>query len=286
MGRSKTIPDRWLDYTNVGSIVPGTRFIAFKVPLRESICARLPPHQRFTPNALLERVYGLGLVIDLTCTDRYYDPTNIKQCGIVHAKIMCVGQQVPSESVVYQFFQAVDAFLMNPANDGKLIGVHCTHGVNRTGYLVCKYMIDRLRIAPATAIEDFERSRGHRFDREEYVSNLQGGGGDARAPLPVPASRPVAAAAHGGYGDHRGPQPMAYQRDDFRYAAPTGHYGATGYGHVAGRPMEPSAFGGYGGYGDGWRDPAAVMNWPRGEDSDQYAGRVPNGDVHRQYWNR
>lgn len=28
------LPDRWLDYKPVGDIIPGTRFICFKVPLR------------------------------------------------------------------------------------------------------------------------------------------------------------------------------------------------------------------------------------------------------------
>ncbi|KAH6939273.1 hypothetical protein HPB50_016745 [Hyalomma asiaticum] len=177
MGRAKTVPDRWLDYSDVGGVVPGTRFIAFKVPLRESICSRVPVGKRFTPNELLQRIYGLGLVIDLTCTNRYYDPDSLVTRGILHAKIMCVGQQIPSDGVVSEFFRAVDAFVANPANDGKLIGVHCTHGVNRTGYLVCKYMIQKLSVAPATAIEQFESARGHKFDRDEYVSDLKRVGG-------------------------------------------------------------------------------------------------------------
>lgn len=28
------LPDRWLDYKPVGEVIPGTRFICFKVPLR------------------------------------------------------------------------------------------------------------------------------------------------------------------------------------------------------------------------------------------------------------
>ena len=33
-----------------------------------------------------------------------------------------------------------------------MIGVHCTHGVNRTGYMVCCYMISKLGFAPDQAI--------------------------------------------------------------------------------------------------------------------------------------
>lgn len=34
-----------------------------------------------------------------------------------------------------------------------LIGVHCTHGLNRTGYMVCRYMRDRLGIPAKDAIK-------------------------------------------------------------------------------------------------------------------------------------
>jgi protein-tyrosine phosphatase len=33
-----------------------------------------------------------------------------------------------------------------------LIGVHCTHGVNRTGYLICRYLIERLQWTPEDAL--------------------------------------------------------------------------------------------------------------------------------------
>ena len=34
-----------------------------------------------------------------------------------------------------------------------VIGVHCTHGVNRTGYLVCRYLVQKLKWAPESAIK-------------------------------------------------------------------------------------------------------------------------------------
>ncbi|XP_077512344.1 RNA/RNP complex-1-interacting phosphatase-like [Amblyomma americanum] len=169
-----SVPDRWLDYDDLGGTVPGTRFVPFKVPLRELISIRVPPERRFTPNDVLQRLPDLGLVIDLTCTDRYYDPRVMVSHGIIHTKIRCAGQLLPNRKVVKNFTRAVDAFATKPANDGKLIGVHCTHGVNRTGYLVCRYMIGSLGIAPATAIEQFQNARGHQFDRQEYVKDLYG----------------------------------------------------------------------------------------------------------------
>ena len=34
-----------------------------------------------------------------------------------------------------------------------LIGVHCTHGVNRTGYLICRYLIEKMDWDPQKAID-------------------------------------------------------------------------------------------------------------------------------------
>lgn len=34
-----------------------------------------------------------------------------------------------------------------------LIGIHCTHGLNRTGYMVCRYMRDRLGFPAKDAIK-------------------------------------------------------------------------------------------------------------------------------------
>ena len=49
-----------------------------------------------------------------------------------------------------------------------LIGVHCTHGVNRTGYLVCRYLIERLQWNPDEAIAgtiDFEKHDNSKVDK-------------------------------------------------------------------------------------------------------------------------
>eukprot|EP00070_Physeter_catodon_P035287 XP_028342181.1 RNA/RNP complex-1-interacting phosphatase-like isoform X3 [Physeter catodon] len=37
----KHIPERWKDYLPVGQRMPGTRFIAFKVPLKKALCLEL-----------------------------------------------------------------------------------------------------------------------------------------------------------------------------------------------------------------------------------------------------
>ena len=34
-----------------------------------------------------------------------------------------------------------------------LIGVHCPHGLNRTGYMICRYLIQKLKWEPKKAID-------------------------------------------------------------------------------------------------------------------------------------
>ena len=52
-------------------------------------------------------------------------------------------------------------FFVHQETPDKLVGVHCTHGLNRTGYLVCRYMIQELGVEPEEAIAAFDTARGH-----------------------------------------------------------------------------------------------------------------------------
>ena len=41
--RGGGVPDRWEDYSNAGSVVEGTRFLAFKVPLKPALLSQVKP---------------------------------------------------------------------------------------------------------------------------------------------------------------------------------------------------------------------------------------------------
>ncbi|VDN17268.1 unnamed protein product [Gongylonema pulchrum] len=91
--------------------------------------------------------FSVGLIIDLTDTDRYYDRKDIEGLCVQYEKINCPGR-------------------------GSMIGVHCTDGVNRSGYLICRYLIDRLGWSSHDAIDAFERARGYTIERGSYVQAL------------------------------------------------------------------------------------------------------------------
>uniref|UniRef100_A0A674I910 RNA/RNP complex-1-interacting phosphatase n=1 Tax=Terrapene triunguis TaxID=2587831 RepID=A0A674I910_9SAUR len=158
--------------------MPGTRFIAFKVPLKKSFEWRLAPKDRFSPFDLLKKIREqkeeLGMIIDLTYTTRYYGPEELPKT-LCYSKILTVGHEVPDNETIFKFKCAVKEFLWENRDNDKLIGVHCTHGLNRTGYLVCRYLIDVEGMEPNVAIELFNRSRGHSIERKNYIEDLQKG---------------------------------------------------------------------------------------------------------------
>ncbi|KAK5618645.1 hypothetical protein CRENBAI_014607 [Crenichthys baileyi] len=173
--RKKDIPDRWQDYNAVGKRLKGTRFIAFKVPLKQTLTRMLPSSDVFGPWELLDALkkdnQELGLIIDLTFTTRYYKLQDVPQSLMV-IKILTAGHEVPNDNTILSFKCAVHKFLRDNKDNDKLIGVHCTHGLNRTGYLICRYLIDMDGMDPAEAVELFNSSRGHAIERQNYLEDL------------------------------------------------------------------------------------------------------------------
>ncbi|AGR57180.1 protein tyrosine phosphatase 1 [Choristoneura rosaceana nucleopolyhedrovirus] len=164
-------PDRWHEYTACGRVIEGTRLICFKVPLNAELFEYVTNDEdRWTVASLLARNSALGAVIDLTNTTRYYDGAQMIKAGLLYKKIRVPGRAVPDEDTVQKFFSAVDEF--QDRCPTMLIGVHCTHGLNRSGYLVCRYLVDKLSVSPADAIIRFEEARGHKIERASYLQDL------------------------------------------------------------------------------------------------------------------
>ncbi|PIC12333.1 hypothetical protein B9Z55_028475 [Caenorhabditis nigoni] len=112
-------------------------------------------------------------VVDLTNTDRYYKKTEWADQGVKYLKLNCPGHDVNErEDLVEGFIKSVSEFVEDPENEEKLVGVHCTHGINRTGYLICRSMIDVNGYSAADAISMFEYYRGHPMERQHYIIAL------------------------------------------------------------------------------------------------------------------
>lgn len=164
-------PDRWHEYTACGAVIEGTRLLCFKVPLNAELFEYVTSDEdRWTAASVLARHSALGAVIDLTNTARYYDGAQMVKMGLLYKKIRVPGRAVPNDDIVAEFIDTVDEFLRRCPT--MLVGVHCTHGLNRSGYLVCRYMVERLGVSPTDAIARFETARGHKIERTNYLQDL------------------------------------------------------------------------------------------------------------------
>ena len=74
-------------------IVDPEKFLAFKTPLSNQY--DVPDESIFSPLMLISYYKKppekLGLIIDLTKTDRFYDKKEIKQADIGYYKLQCEG---------------------------------------------------------------------------------------------------------------------------------------------------------------------------------------------------
>lgn len=170
-----SIPKGWLDYSNWGTVVPGTKFLPFKVPLKETI--KVPEEKRHTTKSFMASNPNVKLIINLTDTNngRYYNYEDFISKGISIIPIRVQGGgRLPSSALQRTFADAVKNFMNTTAktNPDALIGVHCTHGLNRTGFFICRYMVDYMGCRPQVTLESYQAARGHNFDRENYINDI------------------------------------------------------------------------------------------------------------------
>ncbi|CAA0827503.1 mRNA capping enzyme family protein [Striga hermonthica] len=173
---SSRLPPGWLDCPAFGqeirSLVPS------KVPLGEAYNDDVPPGKRYSFRQVIhqQRVLGrkLGLVIDLTNSSRYYNVNDFKNGGMKHVKIACKGRDsVPENEAVNKFFYEVFQFLSQQnKQQKKYILVHCTHGHNRTGYMIVHYLMRTLPISVSQAIKIFADARPPGIYKPDYIDSL------------------------------------------------------------------------------------------------------------------
>ncbi|XP_015433575.1 PREDICTED: RNA/RNP complex-1-interacting phosphatase-like isoform X1 [Dufourea novaeangliae] len=168
----KSIPERWLDYKPYGTVIRGTKILPFKVPLKETVCNNLEPEIRFTTSDLVQAFPRLKCIIDLTNTDRYYDGKEFTSVGIKYEKIWVRGRDLPSMDVVKRFCKVMEDFT-SASGEEDIVGVHCTHGVNRSGYLVCRYLVQQLGWHPEETLKAFVEARGYPIEREIYINAVK-----------------------------------------------------------------------------------------------------------------
>merc|ERR1712150_115457 len=85
----------------------------------------------------------------------------VQQMGFIpYYKMGCKGgNHIPNDAIFARFCETVKHVISSRPkwNEGDFIGVHCCKGVNRTGFMICKYLITRKNITPSKVIEMLSR---------------------------------------------------------------------------------------------------------------------------------
>ncbi|XP_074578126.1 uncharacterized protein LOC141834687 isoform X1 [Curcuma longa] len=174
-GRVKEVPQGWMDCPsfgqNIGLIIPS------KVPLDETYNESVLPGKRYSSKQAINKLRSqrreLGLVIDLTNTNRYYPPSEWIKLGIKHVKIPCKGRDsVPDNESVNTFVHEVLQFLSRQRHSKRYILVHCTHGHNRTGFMIIHFLMRTQRIHVAEAFQMFAHARPPGIYKQDYIEAL------------------------------------------------------------------------------------------------------------------
>ena len=71
-------------------------------------------------------------------------------------------------------FNAVLEAAFNTSEGCGAVAVHCTHGVNRTGYFVVRYLMDIIKITTVgEALKMFEVARGESVNKDYLLKDLR-----------------------------------------------------------------------------------------------------------------
>ncbi|XP_076243664.1 mRNA-capping enzyme-like [Calliopsis andreniformis] len=169
------IPPRWLHCPRKAIKLIQNKFLAFKTPLSSAYDNQVPEECRFTIDMLMASLKSqklkLGLWIDLTNTSRFYDKKSLEAYGCKYLKLQCRGHgETPSEEQTRTFVQVCKNFISyNPL---EIIGVHCTHGFNRTGFLIISYLVENDGTSVDAGLVEFASVRPPGIYKADYIQEL------------------------------------------------------------------------------------------------------------------
>ncbi|KAG5276547.1 hypothetical protein AALO_G00106940 [Alosa alosa] len=181
-------PPRWRNCPRRGQPIAG-KFLPLKTMLGPRYDDQVPEENRFHPSMLSNYLKSLkvkmGLLIDLTNTTRFYDRNDIEKEAIKYFKLQCRGHgECPTAEVTGLFIRCCEHFMER--NPTELIGVHCTHGFNRTGFLICAYLVEKMDWSVEAAVAAFGQSRPPGIYKADYLKELFRRYGEVEDAPPAP----------------------------------------------------------------------------------------------------
>ncbi|CAG0879045.1 unnamed protein product [Cyprideis torosa] len=131
----------------------------------------------------------IGLWVDLTYTKRFYDQSEVEKHGAKYLKLGCRGHdEAPTAEQTKLFIDIVGRFIRtNPLDH---VAVHCTHGFNRTGFVICAYLIEHEQWSFDAAFKKFADVRPPGIYKKDYITELHRRYGDPEEQIPMEPELP------------------------------------------------------------------------------------------------
>lgn len=169
------IPPRWLKCPRKSTDLIGNRFLAFKTPLDDKYDDQIEVQYRFDPRMLFNSMKAykvkIGLWVDLTNTSRFYNKRFIEEQECKYVKLHCRGHgETPPQEAVQTFINICRKFIQQ--NPLEIVGVHCTHGFNRSGFLIAAYLVEEFDWSVDMAVAAFAKSREPGIYKADYLKEL------------------------------------------------------------------------------------------------------------------
>lgn len=121
----------------------------------------------------------------MTNTTRFYNRQIVESRDAQYVKLQCRGHgETPSPEQTQSFIEIVDRFVKERPLE--TVGVHCTHGFNRTGFLIASYLVERLDYSIEAAIAIFAEARPPGIYKQDYINELFRRYDEEEDPRPAP----------------------------------------------------------------------------------------------------
>ncbi|KAJ3126848.1 hypothetical protein HK098_007052 [Nowakowskiella sp. JEL0407] len=128
-------------------------------------------HELHSPRVFLQKHKEIGLIIDISKDPPPYDIDDVQAHGCEYMKVSTVSKAPPSLSDVNKFIDVAKAFWERKPD--RQIAVHCHYGFNRTGFMICSYLIKELGVPISSAVEYFKIARPPGIRHEHFIYELE-----------------------------------------------------------------------------------------------------------------
>lgn len=141
--------------------------------LREGDPHHLPQvlEARFSGPARESTLRGnLIAVVDISADIPPYSPQSFTR--IQYYKCATVSKVVPDHNAIRRFIQLVDDILGSASDPDLLVAVHCHYGFNRTGFLICCYLVEKCGWSVREAVEGFKAAKAPGIKHPHFIDAL------------------------------------------------------------------------------------------------------------------